>query len=178
MGGRVGGSAGIASYQAAKFAIDGFSRVLQTETAPFGIKVLVVEPSGFAADWAGSSMEVADIPDHYIDTVGAMNSVRDSDAITAGDPARAAGILVRMARRTDLPYHLPLGVNAVEGSIRPGRIPPRRGSQVGHGGTIGRFCRALSRRLPPGSLIEAVDIPNCDCGRISSSFTPATTLAP
>src|ERR1700722_13536221 len=118
MGGRVGGSAGIASYQAAKFAIDGFSRVLQTETAPFGIKVLVVEPSGFATDWAGSSMEVADIPDHYIDTVGAMNSVRDSDAITAGDPARAAEILVRMARRTDLPYHLPLGVNAVEGSIR------------------------------------------------------------
>jgi hypothetical protein len=63
-------------------------------------------------------MEVADIPDHYVDTVGAMNSVRDSDAITAGDPARAAEILVRMARRTDLPYHLPLGVNAVEGSIR------------------------------------------------------------
>jgi NAD(P)-dependent dehydrogenase (short-subunit alcohol dehydrogenase family) len=118
MGGRVGGSAGIASYQAAKFAIDGFSRVLQTETAPFGIKILVVEPSGFATDWAGSSMEVADIPDHYVDTVGAMNSVRDSDAITAGDPARAAEILVRMARRTDLPYHLPLGVNAVEGSIR------------------------------------------------------------
>ena len=118
MGGRVGGSAGIASYQAAKFAIDGFSRVLQTEAAPFGIKVLVVEPSGFATDWAGSSMEVADSPDHYIDTVEAMNSVRDSDAITAGDPARAAEILVRMARRTDLPYHLPLGVNAVEGSIR------------------------------------------------------------
>jgi NAD(P)-dependent dehydrogenase (short-subunit alcohol dehydrogenase family) len=118
MGGRVGGSAGIGSYQAAKFAIDGFSRVLQTETAPFGIKVLVVEPSGFATDWAGSSMEVADIPDHYVDTVGAMNSVRDSDAITAGDPARAAEILVRMARRIDLPYHLPLGANAVEGSIR------------------------------------------------------------
>ncbi|MGH3580175.1 MAG: SDR family NAD(P)-dependent oxidoreductase, partial [Mycobacterium sp.] len=34
MGGRVGGSAGVASYQAAKFAIDGFSRVLQVETAP------------------------------------------------------------------------------------------------------------------------------------------------
>src|SRR5712675_3204205 len=118
MGGRVGGSPGIASYQAAKFAIDGFSRVLRTETAPFGIKVIVVEPSGFATDWAGSSMEVADIPDHYVDTVGAMNSVRDSDAITAGDPARAAEILVRMTRHTDLPYHLPLGVNAVEGSIR------------------------------------------------------------
>jgi NAD(P)-dependent dehydrogenase (short-subunit alcohol dehydrogenase family) len=118
MGGRVGGSAGIASYQAAKFAIDGFSRVLQTETAPFGIRVLVVEPSGFATDWAGSSMNVADIPDRYAGTVGAMSTVRESDAITAGDPARAADILVRLSRRSDLPYHLPLGVNAVEGSIR------------------------------------------------------------
>ena len=34
VGGRVGGSPGIASYQAAKFAIDGFSRVLRAETAP------------------------------------------------------------------------------------------------------------------------------------------------
>ena len=48
-----------------------------------------------------------------------MNSqVRQSAAITAGDPARAAEILVRMSRRRDIPYHLPLGVNAVEGSIR------------------------------------------------------------
>jgi NAD(P)-dependent dehydrogenase (short-subunit alcohol dehydrogenase family) len=118
MGGRVGGSAGIASYQAAKFAIDGFSRTLQAETAPFGVRVLVVEPSGFATDWAGSSMEIADIPDRYADTVGAMNAIRASDAISAGDPARAAEILVTLSRRSDLPYHLPLGVNAVEGSIR------------------------------------------------------------
>jgi NAD(P)-dependent dehydrogenase (short-subunit alcohol dehydrogenase family) len=117
-GGRVGGSAGIASYQAAKFAIDGFSRVLQRETAPFGIEVVVVEPSGFATDWAGSSMAIADVPEEYTDTVGAMNAVRASAAVTAGDPARAAEILVRLSRRADPPYHLPLGVNAVEGSIR------------------------------------------------------------
>jgi NAD(P)-dependent dehydrogenase (short-subunit alcohol dehydrogenase family) len=118
MGGRVGGSPGIASYQAAKFAIDGFSRVLQVETAPFGVKVMVVEPSGFATDWAGSSMSVADIPDAYADTVGFMSThVRKSDAVSAGDPARAAEILVRMSRRTHIPYHLPLGVNAAEGSI-------------------------------------------------------------
>ncbi len=71
-----------------------------------------------ATDWAGSSMSVADVPEHYAGTVGAMNTVRKSDAITAGDPARAAEILVRLSRRDDLPYHLPLGVNAVEGSIR------------------------------------------------------------
>lgn len=74
MGGRVGGSPGIASYQAAKFAIDGFSRVLRTETAPFGVKVLVVEPSGFKTDWAGSSMAVHAVPEAYAETVGAMNT--------------------------------------------------------------------------------------------------------
>src|ERR1700761_2889607 len=107
-GGRVGGSPGIASYQAAKFAIDGFSRVLRAETAPFGIKVLVVEPSGFATDWAGSSMAVHELPDAYASTVGAINRrVRQNPAGPAGDPARAAEILVQIAKRRDIPYHLP-----------------------------------------------------------------------
>jgi NAD(P)-dependent dehydrogenase (short-subunit alcohol dehydrogenase family) len=118
-GGRVGGSPGIASYQAAKFAIDGFSRVLQAETAPFGVKVMVVEPSGFRTDWAGSSMTIHDIPEAYAPTVGVMNSrVRQGTEGPAGDPTRAAAILVQMAKRRHLPYHLPLGVNAIEGSIR------------------------------------------------------------
>jgi NAD(P)-dependent dehydrogenase (short-subunit alcohol dehydrogenase family) len=119
VGGRVGGSPGIASYQAAKFAIDGFSRVLQAETAPFGVRVLVVEPSGFRTDWAGSSMTVHDIPDAYAPTVGMMNSrVRQGADGPAGDPARAAAILVQVAKRRHLPSHLPLGVNATEGAIR------------------------------------------------------------
>jgi NAD(P)-dependent dehydrogenase (short-subunit alcohol dehydrogenase family) len=118
-GGRVGGSPGIASYQAAKFAIDGFSRVLRAELAPFGVKVIVVEPSGFKTDWAGSSMIVGDIPEAYAATVGAMNTrVRQNPDGPPGDPTRAAQILVRIAKRRDIPYHLPLGVIAAEASIR------------------------------------------------------------
>ncbi len=118
-GGRVGGSPGIASYQAAKFAIDGFSRVLQAETAPFGVKVMVVEPSGFKTDWAGSSMIVRDIPGAYAATVGAINTrVRQNPDGPPGDPVRAAEILVRVAKRRDIPFHLPLGVIAAEASIR------------------------------------------------------------
>jgi NAD(P)-dependent dehydrogenase (short-subunit alcohol dehydrogenase family) len=118
MGGRVGGSPGIASYQAAKFAIDGFSRVLRTETAPFGVKVLVVEPSGFRTDWAGSSMVVHDIPEAYASTVGAINTrIRQSTEGPAGDPVRAAEILVRMAKRDDIPTNFAIGVTASEGSI-------------------------------------------------------------
>jgi NAD(P)-dependent dehydrogenase (short-subunit alcohol dehydrogenase family) len=119
VGGRVGGSPGIASYQAAKFAIDGFSRVLQAETAPFGIKVIVVEPSGFRTDWAGSSMIIGDIPGAYAETVGTVNTrLRHNPDGPAGDPVRAAEILVQVAKRRDIPYHLPLGVTAAEGSIR------------------------------------------------------------
>jgi NAD(P)-dependent dehydrogenase (short-subunit alcohol dehydrogenase family) len=119
VGGRVGGSPGIASYQAAKFAIDGFSRVLAAETAPFGVQVIVVEPSGFRTDWAGSSMIIRDIPEEYAQTVGAINRrVRQNPDGPPGDPERAAGILVQIAKRRDIPYHLPLGVIAAEASIR------------------------------------------------------------
>ena len=119
VGGRVGGSPGIASYQAAKFAVDGFSRVLAVETAPFGVKVMVVEPSGFKTDWAGSSMTVHAVPAEYEQTVGFMNSrMRQSEAGPAGDPDRAAEIIVRAVQRPDPPTHLLLGVNAVEMALR------------------------------------------------------------
>ena len=115
IGGRVGGSPGIASYQAAKFAVDGFSRVLAAETAPFGIAVLVIEPSGFATDWAGSSMAVDTGPAEYDATVGVMHRrVRAGAANAAGDPDRAAEIIVRTVRSGGLPSHLPLGVNATD----------------------------------------------------------------
>ncbi|MGC1288547.1 MAG: SDR family NAD(P)-dependent oxidoreductase, partial [Streptosporangiaceae bacterium] len=122
VGGRVGGSPGIASYQAAKFAVDGFSRVLAVETAPFGIRVMVVEPSGFATDWAGSSMTVHEIPAGYDGTIGEMDRrMRRNPAGPAGDPERAAEIIVNTVKRDNPPTHLLLGVNAVEMALRYSR---------------------------------------------------------
>jgi NAD(P)-dependent dehydrogenase (short-subunit alcohol dehydrogenase family) len=115
VGGRVGGSPGIASYQAAKFAVDGFSRVLAVETAPFGVQVMVVEPSGFATDWAGSSMTIGDIPADYDATIGAMHRrMRASTAGPAGDPERGADIIVQAVKRDNPPAHLLLGQTAVD----------------------------------------------------------------
>jgi NAD(P)-dependent dehydrogenase (short-subunit alcohol dehydrogenase family) len=112
IGGRVGGSAGIASYQAAKFAVDGLSRVLAVETAPFGIKVMVVEPSGFRTDWAGLSMTIHTTPPEYEATVGAISRNRQSGSGPPGDPDRAAEIIVQAARRANPPTHLLLGARA------------------------------------------------------------------
>jgi NAD(P)-dependent dehydrogenase (short-subunit alcohol dehydrogenase family) len=116
VGGRVGGSPGVASYQAAKFAVDGMSRVLATEVAPFGIRVVIVEPSGLATDWAGSSMRADDVPAEYDQTVGAMARLR-SDSVQAGDPARAAEIIVRVVKHPKPPSHLLFGATAVSAAL-------------------------------------------------------------
>jgi NAD(P)-dependent dehydrogenase (short-subunit alcohol dehydrogenase family) len=42
-------------YHASKWGLEGFSQALSQETAGFGIKVTIVEPGGFATDWATSS---------------------------------------------------------------------------------------------------------------------------
>jgi NAD(P)-dependent dehydrogenase (short-subunit alcohol dehydrogenase family) len=114
VGGRVGGTAGLGSYQAAKFAVDGLTRVLATETAPFGVRYLTVEPGGFATDWAGASMEIQGIPAEYDSTVGAVARLLRTDAVKVGDPNRAAEILVRLVKRKYLPTHIVLGAGAIK----------------------------------------------------------------
>ncbi|HEX4215782.1 MAG TPA: SDR family NAD(P)-dependent oxidoreductase [Candidatus Dormibacteraeota bacterium] len=57
VGGRLA-SPGLAAYQSAKWAVNGFSGVLAAEVAPLGIRVTVIEPGGLRTDWAGSSMTV------------------------------------------------------------------------------------------------------------------------
>ncbi len=150
VGGRVGGSPGIASYQAAKFAVDGFTRSLAAETAPLGVRFMVVEPSGFATDWAGSSMTVHAAPDAYDSTVGAMNRrVRQGAAGSAGDPNRAAEIIVRTVRRGEVPNHLLLGVDAVNLALDYSR---RQLAEAGAWEAVSRsadFAESYPVELPP-----------------------------
>lgn len=45
----------LGGYHASKWALEGLTESLAQEVAGFGIKVTLVEPGGFATDWAGSS---------------------------------------------------------------------------------------------------------------------------
>jgi len=62
IGGRVGGTPGMAAYQTAKWGVEGFSEVLASEVKPLGIKVTIIEPGGFRTDWAGSSRRALPVP--------------------------------------------------------------------------------------------------------------------
>lgn len=115
VGGRVGGSPGMGAYQTAKFAVEGFSEVLNAEVSPLGIKVTIVEPGPFRTDWAGSSMTVYPVSPDYEQTVGRMNTFRQQTIRTwPGDPLRAARILIDVVNNPDPPLRLLLGAAAVE----------------------------------------------------------------
>ncbi len=59
-------------YNASKFAVEGLIETIGSETAHLGIKTTLIEPNGFATDWAGAS------------------AVQTSSDITDYDPVREA----------------------------------------------------------------------------------------
>jgi NAD(P)-dependent dehydrogenase (short-subunit alcohol dehydrogenase family) len=121
LGGRVGGTAGMGAYQSAKFAVEGFSEVLASEVAPFGITVVIVEPGAFRTDWQGSSMELHSVGADYEQTVGAMNTYRaQNNGTQPGDPVRAAKVLVDVVNADDPPRRLLLGAQAVTMALEAG----------------------------------------------------------
>ena len=105
---------GLAAYQSAKFAVEGFSEALSNEVAPLGIRVTIVEPGGMRTNWAGSSMHVDDIRDDYKATVGAfVQMARASAQAAQSDPAKAAQAILEIASAKEPPLRLLLGSDAV-----------------------------------------------------------------
>ncbi|GAA4088531.1 oxidoreductase [Mucilaginibacter panaciglaebae] len=117
IGGLVG-FPGVGFYNATKFAVDGYSEALAKETAPLGIKVTVVNPSGFRTDWAGrsannSNVSIAD----YKETAEAnKQAIRGYSGKQPGDPVRAAKAIVKAVEAENPPLHLLLGVAALKGA--------------------------------------------------------------
>jgi NAD(P)-dependent dehydrogenase (short-subunit alcohol dehydrogenase family) len=113
IGGRLG-APGLSAYQSAKWAVEGFSEVLSKEVGPLGIKVTIIEPGGFRTDWAGSSMRVEEVREEYQSTVGVLARYnRESNGQQAGDPAKAAKVILQVAELSEPPLRLLLGSDAV-----------------------------------------------------------------
>ena len=105
-------------YNATKFAVVGLSESLALEVAPLGIKVTIVEPSGFRTDWAGRSANEApnEIAD-YAETAGAnRRSIRGYSGRQPGDPKKAADAIVAAVESPNPPLHLLLGKAAWKGA--------------------------------------------------------------
>ena len=117
IGGRRG-SPGLGGYQAAKWAVGGFSEVLAREVAPLGIRVTCVEPGGMRTDMFGLSMLADPVAPDYDPTVGAVIRATFGRAENArGDPARMAAAILRLAEEKNPPVRLLLGSDAVAGAV-------------------------------------------------------------
>ena len=108
----------LAYYNATKYAVEGFSEALALEVAPLGIKVTIVEPSGFRTDWAGrSAAESKNRIADYAPTAGKnLDDIRGYSGKQPGDPVRAAAAIIAAVESPDPPLRLLLGKAALKGA--------------------------------------------------------------
>ena len=109
---------GVGFYNATKYAVDGFSEALSKETAPLGIKVTIIAPSGFRTDGAGRSAKDSEIKIDDYETTAAKNAgdIRGYSGNQPGDPVRAAKAMIAVTESPTPPLRLLLGAAALKGA--------------------------------------------------------------
>jgi NAD(P)-dependent dehydrogenase (short-subunit alcohol dehydrogenase family) len=114
MGGQMS-FAGFGAYSASKFAMEGLSEALALELAPFGVKVLIVEPGAFRTDLMGAALRHMPALEAYRDTVGSTRDfARGAHRTQFGDPLKAAAAIEKAIDAEATPLRLQLGQDAVD----------------------------------------------------------------
>ncbi|TDC91343.1 oxidoreductase [Actinomadura sp. 7K507] len=106
---------GFGAYCSAKFALEGLSEALAAEVAPFGIRVLIVEPGSFRTEFGGRRMHRSPAIEEYAAATGPTRAAVDGmDGTQPGDPRKAAQAIMRILDSPDPPLRLALGNDAVD----------------------------------------------------------------
>ncbi|MEU9954881.1 oxidoreductase [Streptomyces sp. NPDC050982] len=108
--------AGFSAYSATKAALEQLSEGLADEVAPFGIKVLIVEPGAFRTNLFGKGAAYfSEENPAYVEKVGATRQmVQGSGGSQPGDPAKAAAAILLALDAEKPPLRLALGGDAVD----------------------------------------------------------------
>ncbi|MET0985550.1 MAG: oxidoreductase [Steroidobacteraceae bacterium] len=110
------GSPGVAYYGASKRAVEALSESLAREAGALGIKVLIVAPGPFRTDFSGRSISKPSHPIPAYEAAMQMRTYSDAlDGTQAGDPVRAARLIVDTALAPEAPLRLLLGAQAYTG---------------------------------------------------------------
>ena len=108
------GAPGWSIYSATKAALAAFSEVLALDVKEFGIRVTVVEPSGFRTGFLTDNSLA--YKESKIDGYEAVKKTQERylamNGIQAGDPKKAVEIFIRLAEIPEPPLHLFLGADA------------------------------------------------------------------
>ena len=108
------GAPGWSVYSATKAAVIAFSEVLAADVKELGIRVSVIEPSGFRTGFLTKNSLV--LTDTKIEGYDAVKNTQQKylamDGQQAGDPEKAAEIFIKLANETNPPLNLFLGADA------------------------------------------------------------------
>ncbi|HEY1323794.1 MAG TPA: oxidoreductase [Streptosporangiaceae bacterium] len=106
--------AGFSAYSATKFALEGMSEALAEEVAPFGVKVLIVEPGAFRTALF-ANISASQPIDDYAQTVGPTRQMTETgNGAQPGDPVKAAAAILTALDADEPPLRLPLGDDSVD----------------------------------------------------------------
>ncbi|MFF1842958.1 SDR family NAD(P)-dependent oxidoreductase [Streptomyces sp. NPDC058217] len=114
---------GFGYYRAAKFAIEGLTDALRHEVAPFGIKVLAVEPGAFRTHAYASFADeaVSETVDAYLPLIQSVrSSMIEQSGKQPGDPHRGVRAVVDAMNSATPPRRIVLGADgyaAVQGQL-------------------------------------------------------------
>jgi len=102
-------------YHASKWALEGISQALAQEVAQFGIKVTLIEPGGFATDWAGTSSTRSEPLPPYAEFHQRVQEQRRQRVGTPGDPQASAAAVLKLVDADEPPLRCffgtaPLGI--------------------------------------------------------------------
>jgi NAD(P)-dependent dehydrogenase (short-subunit alcohol dehydrogenase family) len=99
-------------YNASKFAVEGLSDTLAQEVKQFGINVSLIEPNGFATDWAGASSSQTEPLEAYQDVRNAFNEANSQEGVF-GDPEATSEAVLKLVDSENPPLRLFLGKHAL-----------------------------------------------------------------
>jgi NAD(P)-dependent dehydrogenase (short-subunit alcohol dehydrogenase family) len=107
---------GIGAYHASKWALEGLSQALAAEVAGFGVKVTLVEPGGFATDWAGPSAIRSESLPAYAEARETVERERRARAGSGGpgDPRASAAALLRIVDSPEPPLRAFFGNTPID----------------------------------------------------------------
>ena len=117
IGGFTGNFPGFGIYCATKFAVHGFTESLAAEVKPFGIHTTLVSPGYFrTAFLTNDSLAVPKQVMAEYENVRNMQALHQNDinGNQAGDPVKAAEVMIAVANQPEPPIHLFLGADAYD----------------------------------------------------------------
>ena len=99
-------------YNASKWAVEGISESLSQEVKQFGINVSLIEPNGFATDWAGASAAHSEPIDVYEGLRTSFNEANQQEGFF-GDPEATSEAVLKLVDAENPPLRLFLGKHAL-----------------------------------------------------------------